>query len=192
MDSYFFLGAQLPHLNYEQGMPMSSADFIALVQNKMSSKDSSIFKYCTLNPCSVPDSDSGKTAKKIKSDFIKRWNEWEESLRLNLASGRAKKLKRQDAAALPSGTNEDAAVVAKHALSLESPLEAEMFLDKARWNAIDNLKGMSIFSESAMYAYFLKLLLMERRACFNTEEGFAEYKRLYAAILADAGTGEAK
>jgi hypothetical protein len=62
-------------------------------------------------------------------------------------------------------------------------LEAELFLDKARWDAIEGMQGMNIFSETAMYAYLLKLLLMERRAAFDTEEGFVEYKALYTAIL---------
>ena len=80
----------------------------------------------------------------------------------------------------------DAAAAAKNALAMESPLEAELFLDKARWDAIEHLQGISTFNENAIYAYLLKLLLMERRAAFNTEEGFTEYKALYAAILGEA------
>jgi hypothetical protein len=37
-----------------------------------------------------------------------------------------------------------------------------------------------------MYAYLLKLLLMERRMAFKTEEGFNEYKGLYASILGES------
>ena len=80
----------------------------------------------------------------------------------------------------------DAVLVAKAAVAIENPLEAELFLDKARWNFISDLQGMDIFSKSAMYAYLLKLLLMERRMAFEFDEGFTEYKALYTAILGEA------
>jgi hypothetical protein len=77
----------------------------------------------------------------------------------------------------------DAASAAKAAVALESPLEAEFFLDQARWNAIEVLQGLQYFSVNTIYAYLLKLRLMERRALFKLEDGFAEYKGLYAAIM---------
>jgi hypothetical protein len=79
---------------------------------------------------------------------------------------------------------------AKQAFGVDSPLEAELILDKARWNAIEAFHGIGYFTENMIYAYLLKLKLMERRQAFNTEEGFAEYKTLYASILEDAGEFE--
>jgi hypothetical protein len=69
---------------------------------------------------------------------------------------------------------------------MDSPLEAEIFLDGARWKAIEEFQGLSYFSVNTVYAYLLKLLLMERRSCFRTEEGFTEYKELYASIMGEA------
>jgi hypothetical protein len=82
----------------------------------------------------------------------------------------------------------DAAAVARASVVIESPLEAELFLDQARWNAIEALQGLQYFSANTIYAYLLKLFLMERRSLFKVEEGFAEYKGLYTAILAAAST----
>jgi len=191
VDSYYYLGAQLPYLTYEQTIPMSSAEFIALAKGLMKSKKSSLLDQCTLepNPLSEEDSeeDSKKKAKRTSSDFINRWRVWEYALRFNLAKGRAKKLQRgSEDMAEPAENPADAALVAKNALDMESSLEAEMYLDRARWNTIESFVGGGTFSESAMYAYLLKLRLMERKAMFNTEEGFTEYKRLYAAILGEA------
>ena len=192
MSSNYFLGAQLPWLVYEQSIPMSSVDFLALVKDKMSSKDSSLLEQCALSGViktgikTESDAKGKKKEKKPSSDFIKHWNKWESDLKLALASGRAKKLKRDEGEAEHDGRMNDAEITAKQALAMESPLEAEIFLDKARWNAIDSFQKGSIFSENAMCAYFLKLLLMERKALFNTEEGFTEYKGLYAAILGEA------
>jgi hypothetical protein len=85
----------------------------------------------------------------------------------------------------------DAAAVAKAAASMDSPLEAELFLDKSRWDAIGIFQGLDYFGQNTIYAYLLKLLLMERRSFFRSEEGFAEYKELYASIMAAAGVNTA-
>jgi hypothetical protein len=92
----------------------------------------------------------------------------------------------------------DAAVAAvKAAAAAESPLEAELLLDKARWDAIEVLQGINYFDRNTIYAYLLKLFLLERREAFQVEEGFTEYKSLYATILdsvrsGDSPVGEAK
>ena len=156
---------------------MSSANFRELARDKMSSAEAAVLDYCTLDP--------GFSAPPTHSAFINRWREWERALRLNLGKTRAQKLKRSETADAPEHPA-DAVTAAKNALSLDSPLEAEILLDKARWDAIEEFQGINTFSEDAMYAYLLKLLLMERRAAFKNEEGFTEYKALYAAILGEA------
>ena len=204
MGAYYFLMAQLPSLVYEQGLPMSSAAFKSLARELMSAGDAKLLDFCTLDPEPLYDT-RGETqsaaadktkaaysepAKETSSAFINRWKEWERALRLNLARGRAQKLKRElhDAPVFP----ETAVAAAKTAMAIDSPLEAEIFLDNARWNAISSFAGFDVFSESAAYAYLLKLLLMERRIAFNAEEGSIEYQGLYAAILGFPAPGEHK
>ena len=202
MASYYYLGAQLPYLVYGQDPPMSPEAFKTLAVQHMGASATALLDYCTLDPEPlVPEIPEGEgdaasaaisgtsgeqsyasPSKKLSSDFINSWKEWERSLRLNLAKGRALKLKREISIEAPDGPS-DAIAAANNALLIESPLEAELFLDKARWDFIDGLQGVSVFSENAMYAYMLKLLLMERRNVFNAEEGFKEYKELYEAIL---------
>ena len=161
---------------------MSSTEFKDMARDKMSTAEAAVLDYCTLDPLF--------SASPTPSAFINRWREWERTLRLYLSRSRAQKLKftegsARDIADAPEYPA-DAVTAAKNALALESPLEAEIFLDKARWDAIENFQGISTFSENAIYAYLLKLLLMERRTAFNNEEGFTEYKALYAAILGEA------
>jgi hypothetical protein len=84
----------------------------------------------------------------------------------------------------------DAAAAAKAAMALDNPLEAELFLDKARWDAIETLRGLQYFNRNTIYAYLLKLLLLERRSAFKTEEGFTEYKGLYASIMEAASNDQ--
>ena len=198
MGYYYYLAPQLPYLVYGQGVPMSSAAFIALAQGTMSSADAAMLELCTLDPeplaIKVPAGEPSslplqgpsyaQPVQPSRSVFINKWREWERVLRLNLARGRALKLKRDLELDVPDFPTE-AVVAAKNALTMESPLEAEFYLDKARWDAIESFQGTDIFSESSMYAYLLKLLLLERRAAFKVEEGYAEYNALYAAILGE-------
>ena len=199
MGQYYFLAAQLPYLVYGQVQPMSSDAFRAMARAAMSSADAAALDYCTLDPFvaapapesgffmgAPPPSTGAGSNPPVHSAFINKWREWEQALRLNLAGGRLQKLKRDGAAADAPDSPVEAAAAAKNALAMESPLEAELYLDKARWNAIEGFQGLSTFSEDAMYAYLLKLLLMERKAAFNTEEGYTEYERLYSAILGEA------
>lgn len=176
---YYYLAAQLPGLAYGQAMPMTSLMFKELAREHLTASDAEELDRCVLGEQS---SGFGQA----KSEFLKNWQKWETALRQNLAKNRAKNLRRkyevsQDMAEYSYDTEE----IAKAASAIESPLEAEIFLDKARWEIIENLQGIDAFSVNVIYAYMLKLLLMERRAAFNTEKGFIEYKKLYADILGD-------
>jgi len=190
--SYYYLAAQLPYLSYGQNVPMSSSAFRELALKHLSATDAAILDHCTLDPdieapVQIDTTDQAAAmAPAALPELLTKWKEWEKTLRLNLAKNRAKKLKREGG--IPTeipDTPFDAAGAARAALAFDSPLEAEIFLDKARWDFIESIQGLDIFSETAIHAYMFKLLLMERRMSFNTEEGYTEYKGLYAAILGE-------
>ncbi|MDR1587933.1 MAG: DUF2764 domain-containing protein [Treponema sp.] len=207
MGSYYYLAAQLPDLVYGQGAPMSSAAFLDLAGRFLDKKDAALLDKLSLDPGN-PGADPslpayGESAAPTGCDFIDKWREWERALRLNLARNRALRLKRESgapvdpppypldavAAALKAGGSAAGAAGNPAGNPEESPLEAEFALDKVRWDAIEHLRGIAYFSRNTIYAYFLKLLLLERHKSFNTEAGFAEYKSLYASILERAQPG---
>ena len=199
MGAYYYLVAQLPSLVYGQEPPMSSARFRDLAQAQLSEEDAALFTLLSLDPQPGPAAGRPSYAEAggpSGSDFIDKWRDWERALRLNLARLRASRLKREGAAPVdPPVVPADAASGALQALAAaENPLEAEILLDRARWNAIEQFQGISAFSRNVVYAYLLKLLILERRASFRAETGFAEYKSLYASILEHArpGAGESK
>jgi hypothetical protein len=143
-----------------------------------------LLDLCTLDPDAPPGGDASKPA---ASDFINKWRDWERSLRLNLARYRVQRLKREGGQSVdPPDYPADAAAAAKAAAAIDSPLEAEIFLDKARWDAIEFFQGIDYFSRNTIFAYLLKLRLLERRALFKVEEGFSEYKGLYTSIIEDS------
>jgi hypothetical protein len=196
--AYYYFVAQLPSLAYGQDPPMSSAHFRDLAAAQLSAEDRRPLTFLGLDPELSSPADTGRPAcaeagAPSGSGFVDSWREWERALRLNLARLRALRLKREGGAPVdPPVIPADAANAAQQALALESPLEAEMLLDRARWAAIDQFRGLSYFDRNTIYAYLLKLLILERYASFKTEAGFAEYKSLYASILKNArgGAGE--
>jgi hypothetical protein len=183
---------------------MSSRDFRDLCKGSLRAADMALLDLCTLDPDEPPQAGTGdagvqagappsggpsyaEAPKPVASDFINKWRNWERSLRLNLARYRAQRLKREGgAAADPPDYPADAAAAAKAAAAMDSPLEAEIFLDKARWDAIELFQGIDYFSRNTIFAYLLKLRLLERRALFKAEEGFSEYKGLYTSIIEDS------
>ncbi|MHC6204261.1 hypothetical protein ACYULU_13855 [Breznakiellaceae bacterium SP9] len=181
---YYYLAAQLPYLVYGQAAPaMTTTHFKTLCQTHLSGSDYKLLSICTLNPLFENHDTGVKSSSASGSKLINEWNQWERALRLNLARFRAQRLKREASAVDAPGSPTEAVTAAKAALALESPLEAELFLDEARWKAIEAFQGLDTFGTDAMYAYFLKLQILERRALFNTENGFTEYKGLYTAVL---------
>jgi hypothetical protein len=181
--SYYYLVAQLPSLSYGAPAPMSSGRLRELCAELMAEDDAALLNRCVLVP------DPSPTETPTGSPLIDAWLAWERAVRLNLARARAGRLKR-DAATLPEAPADpiDAAAVTKNVLAVESPLEAEQSLDRARWAAIESFLGFDYFGRDTVYAYLLKLLILERKALFRVEEGFAEYKAIYASVMEAAPT----
>jgi hypothetical protein len=180
---------------------MSPREFRDLCKGSLHASDLALLDLCTLDPdAPLPGNTEAGTGygvspggsyteapKLSSSDFINKWRNWERSLRLNLARYRAQRLKREGGAAVdPPDYPPAATAAAKAAAAIDSPLEAEIFLDKARWDAIEHFQGIDYFSKNTIFAYLLKLQLMERRALFKAEEGFSEYKGLYTSIIEDS------
>jgi hypothetical protein len=176
--SYYYFIAQLPSLVYGTKPPMSSKNFLALAADLLDDNDAKGMKYLSFD--GVFSNDSCDCA------FINNWRNWERALKLNLAKERALKLKKDVPVTDIPFFPQEAAVAASKAVDEKSPLDGEILLDKARWSAIDSIAGNEYYSLNNVYAYYLKLLLLERRQVFNAEKGFAEYKTLYASILESA------
>jgi hypothetical protein len=188
--SYYYLIAQLPYLIYEQKPPMSSQAFKELALTFISKRDAKLLGCLSLES----DADYTEKIRSCGCSFIDKWREWERALRLNIAKHRATNIKRENVPAPPVEPLDAAAVAAKLVAGEHSPLEAEYLIDRARWNALETLVGINYFNSNYIFAYLLKILLLERHQVFNIEKGFSEYKSLYAEILksADNSLGESK
>ena len=199
MGAYYYLASQLPYLIYGQTPPMSSEAFKELAKPLLDKKDAVLLELVSPDPQPAETDGQGPSyaekAPPCGSVFIDKWRDWERTLRLNLAKQRAIKLKREDLSPVeaPSDPSDAASAASRVMASTESPLEGELQLDRSRWDAIEQLQGNDIFSSSSIFAYLLKLMLLERHASFQANIGFVEYKSLYASIVGGVvSNGDAK
>jgi hypothetical protein len=185
-EGYYYFIATLPSLSYGQDVPMSSNSFREICGDLLPQQDAALLEYCRVDVSNfIPIIEENGAMTKTPSEFINNWLERELALRWKLADTRAGKLGwgRPDLVPQESALADEAATLA---FAESNALDAELSLDKGRWEAIEAAAGIEIFNINTIYAYLLKLQLMERRSLFKPDEGFAEYKAIYAGILENA------
>jgi hypothetical protein len=164
-------------MSYGDAPPKGSGAFREECGQFLSSADAALLRFCRYDAKMAIE-----TVKPTGSDFIDAMLARERVLVLNLAYLRAVRLKRPDPEAPPRGV-EAAESLAKAAFETGDPLAAELLIDRARWDALDEAIGLDLFGVNIIYAHFMKLQLLERRQLFDTVKGFAEYRKLYDSIL---------
>ena len=120
---------------------------------------------------------------------LKRWFDWNLSLRVELAIFRAQKLGQDidgdQGVEKVSGTEE----IAREAFNQESPLTGEEVLERARWGILEELEVGHYFDLQKLMVYGLKISILERKAQFDIDSGLENFKRIYSAVT-DAKIGE--
>jgi hypothetical protein len=186
MASWYYLVAQLPSLpdKLPAGavpLPMTGAQFLELAGRFLDPKSLSILSTLTL----VPPAAINKTG----SHVVDTWNATEHALRVALAQARAQKLNKKFAVDVYESTLKTIPVsvlqAVRTAMTLDSPLAAEQFLNDFRLSVLSDLTPMNSFSTEVLYLYALKLKLFERIRKFSEESGTASYKMIYDQILGE-------
>jgi len=67
------------------------------------------------------------------------------------------------------------------AMNIQNPLDRELALERARWQIADELAGIDYFSEAKIYAYIVKLQIVNRLAALNIEAGKAAVESVIKA-----------
>ncbi len=173
----YYLISQLPSLdglNENSPLPITSERFEELCQRFLGKKVQGELRKLTLVPSRNPE--------KSTSALIEKWNEGERSLRLALAKLRADKLNKRfesETQSFPAGLLQ----AVRTAAEIESPMEAEKYLNKYRLDFLETLRPMDSFSEEFVFYYGLKLKLVERIRKFDSESGEAAYRNIYVSIM---------
>ena len=175
--AYYYLVSQLPNISSAESksaLPLTSESFREIASRFISEKEKSILNGLSL----VPSMELNATGSK----FLDIWYEKERNLRCALAQIRAQKLKK-DTFPLPAGCTADIISAARTAVGMDSPLSAEQFLYEYRLRLLDDLRPLDAFSIDAVYAYGIRLMLVERMRKFEVENGKTSYHKIYDEIL---------
>lgn len=175
--AYYYLVSQLPNISSAEGktaLPLNGESFRELAGRFISEDEKVILNGLSL----VPPRELESTG----SAFLDTWYEKERNLRFALAQIRAQKMKK-DGVTLPSGCTADIVGTARTAVGMDSPLSAEQFLYDYRLRLLDELRPMDAFSIDAVYAYGIRLMLIERMRKFEVENGKTSYHKIYDEIL---------
>ncbi len=175
--SEYYLISQLPSLDglgENMPLPITEERFYELCNQVAGKRIQNEINKTTLLP--------SKTYEKSSSSLIENWNNGERNLRLALAKVRADKMKKSfDTENIP--LSNELIKIANTAIEIESPLEAEKFLNSYRLDFLETLRPMDSFSEEYIYYYGLKLKLISHIRQFDTNAGEIAYRNIYNSIM---------
>jgi hypothetical protein len=188
--NYYYFVAQLPSLQYGEPAPYTPEEFLEQCQTMLTKRDYEELRYCTTDITVLDEYRPGK------SDFLNAWVTRERTFCYTLAQLRSDRLKRNHPEE-GDGLDSPRAAASAHAVfAMGNPLEAELSIDKDRWETIEAIQGNDLFSVNVIFVHLLKLKILQRHVLFNKEAGQAAFDSLYNTILQEAdkasgaGTGK--
>lgn len=164
MRQYYYLIAGLPMLEFGMKAPISYNEFCLRCREQLASSDMDILNRASISPAedavdSVP--------------ILRKWKEFELSLRNEITRHRGAKYSKDPLKYIRGENYPDpfTAGFAQWAVNQDSPIEAELSLDRARWEKIQELKKGHYFDVYFLIAYSLELQILERWERINSEGG---------------------
>lgn len=143
-------------LHFGMKPPLSYSDFLDACASELSQDDMNILR----------ESSSGNV-------LLKKWGDFNKSLKNELVRTRAarkgkdpNKYLRED-----NGIDPFIAPLAHWAVNQDSPIEAELYLDRVRWDKIEDIKTGHYFDVEYLVAYGLQLKILERWHSVNSADG---------------------
>lgn len=179
MKKQYYLVSQLPDISAageKSTLPITEKYYRDLCSRFFDSNQIKILNKLSLEAPKLPESTG--------SDFLDKWYSFERSLRYALAQIRAQKMKK-DAGVIPVSVQADIVQAARTAVGMDSPLSAEQFLYEYRLSVLNTLQPMDYFSTDAVFAYGIRLMLLERIRKFDKEKGTDSYHKIYDTILGE-------
>lgn len=166
MASYYYLISSLPLLKTQGEPPLDYAAFLSMCRSAVSG---SVYK--TLEELTVNFG---------KGPLLSEWSAFYQSLSSELAYQRNIKLGRPCAVPYERDANIVQTVTA--AVNAENPLEGERLLLDLEFRRLDDMIGLHIFDEHALYGYAMKLRLLERQRSFSHDRGKQVFDSLMDGI----------
>jgi hypothetical protein len=156
-NSHYYFIASLPMLQFGIKPPISYVDFIEECGHEINWDEISL---------------------------LKKWKIFDTGLRNELARTRAVKRGKNPDNYLRDSDSVDPfiAPLAHWAVNHDSPMDAEKYLDKIRWEKIEEIKSGNYFDTEYLAAYGLQLQILERWDRINSGDGMKILQRLTEKI----------
>jgi len=152
--------------------PISEEEFLQFAEGTMDARD---YQILIKSRWGLAESTGLPFADRILS--------WDKELRLELAKARLLKLQFDSAPVLPNSEGNYSLVEqARAAMALDSPLDAELFLDRLRWSFLENAGACHFFDVEALVVHYLKLQLVLRQEKFQEKLGRESFEKVYATV----------
>lgn len=184
MRQYYFTAASLPLLSLDAKPGITVDSFLSTCKLHLTVSDYTILVNSSIK---VPESEGSLAG------IAKVCWDWEKSLRNELAKLRAAKMNISSDEYIRIGeTIFDTYRIAAEAIKIESPLEAEGFLNAARLEFLDSVSVGHYFDLTFLVIYYLKLQIFDRVSSFDIDSGYKKYREIYTNILTayEAGGSE--
>ena len=172
MKNYFYTLAALKTFNLEEKVPVTEEYFLQFAEDTIAAKDYRILLKCRWG-----------LTEPTGFSFADRILSWEKELRLELAKARVSKLPFELSPTLKASSgNYSLLEQVRTVMAIESPLDAERYLDQMRWSYLEEIGARHYFDFEALVIYYLKLQLALRQEKFQEELGKDSFKKEYAAL----------
>ncbi len=184
MAQYYYIGASLPALLYDESPLLSSEELIELCREHLKRTDADAVERAG----ELFQSIRSLTERADLHRLAKAMYDWEIALRRELAEQRKKLVaweaqeEEEETGSLP-----EAQRIAREVLTRESPFEVEMALQHARWSKLEELEVGHYFDTAALVAYMLKLGILERNQKMNREAGEQRFDEVYTSVSGETG-----
>ena len=174
MADFYYLLSSLPMLRPNQGVPMSTAQFMATCETQLAPEEMLALAAVS----SIPAEESDFKANSVPA----KWNIFETCLRNRIIDTRS--AKNSDSAQYMREEKDYFSAIdrgVQEAFGRDNPLEREKRLDATRLEFLDDLDGAHYFDFGALCVYKLKLMLLEKQARWDHDHGIANFNAVITA-----------
>jgi hypothetical protein len=172
LKNYYYTLAALKTIRLGDKIPISVEDFLQFAEDTIDTRGYQVLLKCRWG-----------LTEPTGFSFADQILYWEKELRLELAKARILKLPFDLSPNLKASAGSYKMLEHVRAvMALDSPLDAERYLDQLRWSFLEETGNRHYFDLEALVVYYLKLQLVLRQEKFQEELGSDSFKKEYAAL----------
>ncbi|MFH1492297.1 MAG: DUF2764 family protein [Candidatus Omnitrophota bacterium] len=162
MRQYYYLIASLPLLEFAMKPPLKYSDFLKCSREQLSAHDMDIIQRTKITP--AQDVDESQAT-------LREWQIFDITLRNEIVKFRASRKLKDPAKYIraPGYSDPFIASFAHWVTSQDSPMEAELSLDRERWQRLEELAKAHYFDIDYLITYALQLQILERWQMINSQ-----------------------